>query len=95
MVSAGITGLVGLGARRRFADARAPNMKHGMVIAAGGWFATALFGTLPFLLSAHLFPEAVAASYVPVGADYRSSLFYFRNPLHALFEAMSGWTGSG
>jgi trk system potassium uptake protein TrkH len=95
VVSAGITGLVGLGARRRFADARAPNMKHGMVIAAGGWFATALFGTLPFLLSAHLVPEAVAASYVPAGADYRSSLFYFRNPLHALFEAMSGWTGSG
>jgi len=95
LLSAGATALAGVGARRRFADASPPKMKHGMVIAAAGWFATALFGTLPFLLSAYLVPEAVAAAYVPAGADYGSSLLYFRNPLHALFESMSGWTGSG
>ncbi len=27
--------------------------------------------------------------------DAQSSLVYFRDPLHALFESMSGWTGSG
>jgi trk system potassium uptake protein TrkH len=95
LASGGVTALVGLGARRRFGDAPAPLMKHGMIIAAGGWFATAVFGALPFLLAAHLVPASVAATYVPAGADYASSLLYFRNPLHALFESMSGWTGSG
>ena len=89
------TAAVGLGARRRFAGAPAPLMKHGMIIAAGGWFATAAFGALPFLLSAHAVPANVAAASVPAGADYGSSLWYFRDPLHALFESMSGWTGSG
>jgi len=89
------TGAVGVAARRAFAEADAPKMKHGMVIAAGGWFTTALFGALPFLLAAHLTPEAVAASYVPAGESYASSLLFFRDPLHALFESMSGWTGSG
>jgi len=96
LVSAAVTGTVGLAARRRFTDAPPPVMKHGMVIAAAGWLSTALFGAIPFLLAAHLVPPAVLASYVPAGTDYaQSSLVYFRNPLHALFESMSGWTGSG
>ncbi|MFC6988367.1 TrkH family potassium uptake protein [Haloplanus sp. GCM10025708] len=90
-----LTAGVGLGARRGFADAPDPVMKHGMIIAAGGWFATAVFGSLPFLLTAHLTPPAAAAGFVPAGAEYASSLRYFRDPLHALFESMSGWTGSG
>jgi trk system potassium uptake protein TrkH len=89
------TAAVGLGARRRFAGAPEPLMKHGMIIAAGGWFATAAFGALPFLLSAHAVPANVAAASVPAGVDYGSSLWYFRDPLHALFESMSGLTGSG
>jgi len=95
LLAAVLTAAVGLGARRAFAEAPDPRMKHGMVIAAAGWFGTALFGALPFLLAAHLTPPAVAASYVPSGAEYTSSLLYFRDPLHALFESMSGWTGSG
>jgi len=95
LVSALATALVGFGSRRRFADAPAPKMKHGMVIAAAGWFTTALFGTLPFFLSAHLAPESALAALVSSGADYQSSLLYFREPLHAIFESMSGWTGSG
>ncbi|MDG5777274.1 TrkH family potassium uptake protein [Haloarculaceae archaeon H-GB1-1] len=95
-VIAGVaTGLVGGFARRAFADAPAPKMKHGMVIAAAGWFLVAVFGALPFLLAAYLLPAEVAAAYVPDGAAYGSSLRYFRDPLHALFESMSGWTGSG
>lgn len=91
LLAAAPTGVVGLVTRRRFADAPAPRMKHGMVVAAAGWFATAVFGALPFLLTAHLTPPAVAADFVPPGADYAaSSLAYFRNPLHALFESMSG-----
>ncbi|EMA56129.1 TrkH family potassium uptake protein [Halococcus thailandensis] len=83
-------------ARRTFATAPAPQTKHGMVIAAAGWLLTAVFGALPFFLSAHLLSPATAASYIPEGASYAgSSLQYFTNPLHAVFESMSGWTGSG
>jgi trk system potassium uptake protein TrkH len=96
LLAGGVTAAVGGGARLRFADAPNPRMKHGMVIAAAGWFAVALFGALGFFLTAHLTPESVAAGYVPAGAEYsESSLRYFEHPLHALFESMSGWTGSG
>ncbi|MFC7154166.1 TrkH family potassium uptake protein [Halomarina halobia] len=96
LAAGGLTAGVGYAARTRFADAPAPRTKHGMVIAAAGWFSVAVFGALPLLFSAHLVPPDLAARYVPAGADYgRSSLFVFRNPLHALFESMSGWTGSG
>ncbi len=95
VVAAAVTGAIGLGARRAFVDAPVPKMKHGMVIAAAGWFTTAVFGALPFLLAAHLVTPAVAETYVPASAAYRSSLQYFEVPLHALFESMSGWTGSG
>jgi trk system potassium uptake protein TrkH len=96
LLAGGVTGALGLGARRTFADAPEPVMKHGMVIAAAGWLSTALFGALPFLLGAYLVPPDVLSTYVPAGVDYaQSSLVYFRNPVHALFESMSGWTGSG
>jgi len=91
-----VTAVVGLGARHAFAAAPDPRMKHGMIIAAAGWLLVAVFGALPFFLAAHFVPSAVAARYVPAGVDYtRSSLLYFADPLHALFESMSGWTGSG
>ena len=104
-VAGGIAAAVGWSARRRFAAAPAPKMKHGMVIAASGWFVTAIFGAVPFFLGAHLTPPGVMETYVPAGATYQpipvdgtttaSSLAYFQHPLHALFESMSGWTGSG
>jgi trk system potassium uptake protein TrkH len=106
--AAAVTSGIGLAARQGFADAPAPKMKHGMVIAAGGWLMTAVFGALAFLLAAWLTPPAVMDTYVPAAADTSgwepihvggtttvSSLAYFRDPLHALFESMSGWTGSG
>ncbi|SFF99646.1 trk system potassium uptake protein TrkH [Halopelagius inordinatus] len=96
LIAGGVTALVGFGARRAFSEAPNPRMKHGMIIAASGWLMTAVFGSLPFLLTAHLTPVEISAAYVPTGVDYsQSSLVYFTNPLHALFESMSGWTGSG
>ena len=109
LVAGGLTASVGAATRLRFADAPAPRMKHGMVIAAGGWFTVALFGALPFLLAAHLVPASVMDATVAArglnttnwtavsagGPTTLSSLAYFRDPLHALFESMSGWTGSG
>ncbi|GKZ12915.1 potassium transporter TrkG [Haladaptatus sp. T7] len=105
LIAGGITAAAGGAARIVFEDAPDPVMKHGMVIAAGGWFATAIFGSLPLFFAAHLTPVSVMNTYVPSGAAYdpirvggattMSSLAYFQNPLHAVFESMSGWTGSG
>jgi len=96
VLSSLLTAAVGLSSRRAFATAPNPRMKHGMIIAASGWLMTAVFGSLPFFLSALLVPPDVIAAYVPAGASYaQSSLAYFSNPLHAFFESMSGWTGSG
>ena len=95
LVSGGVTAGVGGAARIRFLDAPDPLTKHGMVIAAGGWFVTALFGSLPFLLTAHFTPPSVAAATASAAGFESSSLRYFRHPLHAMFESMSGWTGSG
>ncbi|MGM0447101.1 MAG: potassium transporter TrkG [Methanobacteriota archaeon] len=108
LIAGGVTALIGGAANRRFADAPEPKMKHGMVIAAGGWLTVALFGALPLFLTAWLTPPAVMDAFVPAAADTSSwepvavggsttlsSLAYFRDPLHAVFESMSGWTGSG
>ncbi|WP_436934510.1 potassium transporter TrkG [Halovenus marina] len=107
-IASGITAGVGWLANYAFADAPAPRMKHGMVIAAGGWLLVAVFGALPFLLTGWLMPPEVMNSFVPTGVDTSawepieigstttlSSVAYFRDPLHAFFESMSGWTGSG
>ena len=40
-------------------------MKHGIVIAAGGWFTVAVFEAVPFLIAAYLVPPAVMDTYVP------------------------------
>ena len=108
LLAGGVTAGVGGLAARAFADAPTPQMKHGMVIAAGGWLLVAVFSALPFFLTAWVTPPAVMDTFVPAGlatsgwepirvggTTTRSSLAYFRNPLHALFESMSGWTGSG
>jgi len=108
LIAGGVTAATGGLANRGVGDVPPPKMKHGMVIAAGGWLTVATFGALPFLLTAWLTPPAAMDTFVPVGANTSawepirvggtttlSSLAYFRNPLHAFFESMSGWTGSG
>ncbi|WP_123622770.1 potassium transporter TrkG [Halorubrum sp. CSM-61] len=108
LVAGGMTAFVGGVANRRFADASEPKMKHGMVIAAGGWLMVAVFGALPLFLTAWVTPPAAMDAFVPAATDTGSwdpisvggtttlsSLAYFRDPLHAFFESMSGWTGSG
>ena len=108
LVAGGMTALVGGVANRRFTDASEPKMKHGMVIAAGGWLMVAVFGALPLFLTAWITPPAAMDAFVPTATDTGSwdpisvggtttlsSLAYFRDPLHAFFESMSGWTGSG
>ena len=75
----------------RFRDAAAPTKYHGLVIAATGWLLVAVFGALPFLLvawTAELGPGLIGTGSTP-------TLAAFLNPLNAVFESMSGFTGTG
>jgi len=91
-----VSGVIPLAIGRRLAvryrDAGEPGKLHGMVIAALGWAAVGLFGMLPFLLIAwtvELSPPLLA---VPDGT---ATLAAFTDPLNALFESTSGFTGTG
>jgi trk system potassium uptake protein TrkH len=95
LIAAGVTALAGGAAYKLCEDAPEPKRHHAMVVAALGWFVTAAFGALPFVVAAYITPPAVLESFVPAGASYRSSLLNFRNPLHAFFESMSGYTTTG
>ncbi|MFB6087438.1 MAG: TrkH family potassium uptake protein [Haloarculaceae archaeon] len=78
----------------RFGDAAQPSKLHGMMIAASGWFLVAAFGSLPFLLVAWTVELDPAILAVPERVD-TATLAAFRSPLNALFESMSGFTGTG
>ncbi len=72
-----------------------PLNRHALIIAAMGWFFIAVMGALPFIIIAYITPIEVAQQFVPTGADYPSSIFFFKNPLNAIFESMSGFTTTG
>lgn len=72
-----------------------PDKRQAMMIAAWSWLLSAASGGLPFVIAAYLTPPDVAERFVPSGESYGSSLLYFRNPLHALFEGMSAFTTTG
>lgn len=95
LLSGGITAGAGAAAYRRNRDAGEPKRHHAFLIASSGWLLIGAFGMLPFLLTAHLTPAAVAQSFVPPGEAYASSLVYLKNPLHAFFESMSAYTATG
>ena len=80
----------------RFRDADAPGKLHGMMVAAAGWLSVAAFGSLPFFLIAW----TIAIDPTLLGAPdltgrAASTVAAFQNPLNALFESMSGFTGTG
>ena len=72
-----------------------PLKRHALIIAAMGWLSIAIMGSLPFIIIAYITPLEITQGFIPAGADYQSSLFFFKNPLHALFESMSGFTTTG
>jgi trk system potassium uptake protein TrkH len=86
--------LVGVALSQRFADAADPGKLHGMMIAAGGWFLVAVFGTFPFLLVAWTVALDPALLAVPGSVD-TPTLRAFTDPLNSFFESMSGYTGTG
>lgn len=96
LAAAAITATAGWLAQRLAHDAREFDLRDAMTTAGAGWAALAVFGGLPFLLAATFTPDAVMVRYVPAGSDAGiSSLVNFRDPLHAVFESMSGWTTTG
>ena len=80
---------------RGFYDADEPQYNHAYIIAASGWLIMTIMGGLPFFIIAYITPADVLRQFVPQGSDYISSLFIFRNPLHAFFESMSAYTTTG
>jgi len=77
---------------RRYSDAPEPGKLHGMLIAATAWALVSTFGGLPFL------GVAYTVEYAPswVGAPSMTDTFAaFLDPLNALFESWSGFTGTG
>ncbi|RZH66645.1 TrkH family potassium uptake protein [Natrinema altunense] len=76
----------------RFRGATKPGKLHGMIIAALGWFCVAIFGSLPFFFiawSAELAPPILGEP------SQTPTLAAFTHPINALFESMSGFTGTG
>ena len=77
---------------RRFQGAQAPGRFHGMIVAASGWFSVGLFGSLPFFLIAWSVQLGVPGFTTPAQT---ATLAAFTEPLNAVFESMSGFTGTG
>jgi len=93
--SASLIILVGFLLYKRFQTSFEPLHRHALIIAALGWLSIAIAGSLPYIIIAYITPAETARQYCQTGADYVSSLFYFKNPLHAIFESMSGFTTTG
>lgn len=87
--------LIGFSLYRGFFNSPEPKNKHALIIAASGWLFIALMGALPFIIIAYITPESVMESMVPAGADYTSSILFFKDPLNAIFESMSALTTTG
>ena len=87
--------LMGFLLYKKIRIASEPLNRHALIIAAMGWLSIAFMGALPFIIIAYITPADVAQQFVPSFADYQSSIFHFKNPLHALFESMSGYTTTG
>ncbi len=87
--------ITGLLLRRGYRTSAEPLHRHALMIAALGWLSIAITGALPFFIIAWITPPEVAQQMIPAGAEYSSSLYFFKNLLHAIFESMSGFTTTG
>jgi trk system potassium uptake protein TrkH len=93
-VSAGIMGGLGTGLVRRYRGADAPQKREAMVTAATAWALVGVLGGLPFFLIAW----TIQVDPLPVWTNtptMDTTTAIFLNPLDAVFESMSGFTGTG
>jgi trk system potassium uptake protein TrkH len=87
--------LLGFILRKGFQTSYEPLHRHALTIAAFGWLSIAFSGGLPFIITSYITPIEIARLYGPAGLDNLPSLYNFKNPLHAIFESMSGYTTTG
>lgn len=86
----------GFGLNQTFNKAADIQYNQVIVVAASGWLAITLMGAIPFWVIAHIMPADIMKGLIPANAGYHlSSLEYFKNPLHCLFESMSAYTTTG
>ncbi|MDH5020572.1 TrkH family potassium uptake protein [Halobacterium rubrum] len=94
LASAAVVAGVGTALARRYRDADPPAKRDAMVTAATAWMLVGVLGGLPFLLIAwtiQVDPFPVWANTPPMD----STTVIFLHPLDAVFESMSGFTGTG
>ena len=94
VVSAVIMAGIGTGLARRYRDAAPPEKRDAMITAATAWTVIGVLGGLPFLLIAwtiQVDPLPAWANTPPMD----STTAIFLSPLDAVFESMSGFTGTG
>ncbi|WP_336325560.1 TrkH family potassium uptake protein [Halovenus sp. HT40] len=94
LLSAGIVAGIGTGLAGRYRDAEPPEKLEAMVTAAVGWAATGVLGGLPFILVAATMQYDPLPAYANTPA-MNDTVVVFLNPLDAVFESMSGFTGTG
>ncbi len=92
IVSGLVPFVIGYYLTSRFREATQPGKLHGMIIAATGWLLVAIFGSLPFLSIAWTVELGLPVVETPAQTE---TLAAFTEPLNALFESMSGFTGTG
>lgn len=95
LISSLICIVTGYSLHKGFQTSFEPLHRHALIIAALGWLSIAIMGSLPFLITAFITPMEVAQHYCQSGTEYIPSLYNFKNPLHAVFESMSGFTTTG
>ena len=94
LVSALLMAGVGTLLTRRYRDAEPPEKREAMVTAATAWAVIGVLGGLPFFLIAwtiQVDPFPVWANTPPMDG----TTVIFLHPLDAVFESMSGFTGTG
>lgn len=85
---------IGTGLSRHYRDAEPPGKLEGMVTAASAWAITGVLGSLPFLLIAW----TIALDPLPAWTNtppLDDTTAVFLHLLDAVFESMSGFTGTG
>lgn len=94
LLSAVIVGGIGTGLSRHYSEADPPGKLEGMVTAVSAWAVTGVLGGLTFLLIAWtiaLDPILAWANTPPMN----DTTAIFLSPPKAVFEGMSGFTGTG
>jgi len=94
IISALVMAALGSGLVWRYQDAEPPEKREAMVTAATAWGLIGILGGLPFLLIAW----TIQLDPLPVWMNTPAmdeTTAVFLNPLDAVFESMSGFTGTG